>query len=169
MSVLQQKKTQFNAVYKRMHQTVGNVLRTLLHWHWEPPQNIANANAKEYVDEALSIDMHAMRAGSHSTLGRSPGSITFNRYIFLEIPLIADWHAITQGGEHFLKQLNSYKGSGGNKKLPPHRFPTLGIVQEFRQTTTQLPPQTSSPWCSVCPPYGVDSMNCPNPMSGRPS
>jgi hypothetical protein len=35
-----------------MHQTVGNVLRTLL--HGEPPQNIANA--KEYVDEALSIE-----------------------------------------------------------------------------------------------------------------
>jgi hypothetical protein len=48
-----------------MHQTVGNVLRTL--FHGEPPQNIANA--KEYVDEALSIAMHAMRAGLHSTLG----------------------------------------------------------------------------------------------------
>jgi len=38
---------------ERMHQTVGNVLRTLL--HGEPPQNIKNA--KEYVDEALSIAM----------------------------------------------------------------------------------------------------------------
>jgi hypothetical protein len=35
-----------------MHQTVGNVLRTLL--HGEPPQNIANV--KVYVDEALSIE-----------------------------------------------------------------------------------------------------------------
>ena len=66
-----------------------------------------------------------------------------------------------------IKQLNSYKGSGGNKKLPTRRFPTVGIVQEFCQTTTQLPPQTSSPWCSVCPPYSVDSMNCPNPTRGR--
>ncbi len=52
-----------------MHQRVGNVLRTLL--HREPPQIIANA--KEYVDEALSIAMHAMRAGIHSTLGSSHG------------------------------------------------------------------------------------------------
>jgi hypothetical protein len=66
-------------------------------------------------------------------------------------------------------QLNSYKGSGGNKKLPPRRFPTVGIVRLIRQTTTQLPPQTSSPWCSVCPPNGVNSMNRPNPMHGRPS
>jgi hypothetical protein len=43
-----------------MHQTVGNVLRILL--HGEPPQNIANAT--EFVDEALSIAMHAMRAGN---------------------------------------------------------------------------------------------------------
>jgi len=36
-----------------MHQTVGNVLITLL--HGEPPKNIAKA--KDYVDEALSIAM----------------------------------------------------------------------------------------------------------------
>jgi hypothetical protein len=65
-----------------MDQTVGNVLRTLL--HGEPLQNIANA--KEYVDEALSITMHAMRAGIHSTMGSSPGSLTYNRDMFLNIP-----------------------------------------------------------------------------------
>jgi len=54
-----------------MHQTVGNVLRTLLH-----------------VDEALSIAMHAMRVGVHSTMGSSPGNLVFNRDMFLNIPLI---------------------------------------------------------------------------------
>ena len=51
-----------------MHHTVGNVLRTLI--HGEPPRNINNA--KEYVDEALSIAMHVMRTTMHSTLGSSP-------------------------------------------------------------------------------------------------
>ncbi len=74
-----------------MHQTVGNVLRTLL--HGEPPQNITTA--KEIVDEVLSIATHARRAGVHSTLGSSPGSLLFNRDLFLNIPLIANWHAIT--------------------------------------------------------------------------
>ena len=60
-------------------------LRTLL--NGEPPQNIFNA--KEYGDEA-------MRAGIHSTLDSSSGSLTINRDILLNIPLIADWHAITQ-------------------------------------------------------------------------
>ncbi len=60
----------------------------------EPPQNIASA--KEYVDEALSIDMHSMRAGIHSNLGSSIGSLTHNRDMFRNILLIAEWHAITQ-------------------------------------------------------------------------
>ncbi len=59
------KSPQSNAICNRMHQTVENVLRTLL--HGVPPQNIADA--KESVDKALSIAMHAMRAGIHSTLG----------------------------------------------------------------------------------------------------
>jgi hypothetical protein len=67
-----------------------------------PPQNIANG--KEYIDEALSIAMHTMRAGIHSTLGSSPGSLTFNIDMFLNIPLIADWHAITQRREHLINE-----------------------------------------------------------------
>ncbi len=86
------KNPQSNAVCERMHQTVGNVLRILLHGN--PPQNIANA--AQHVDKTLSIAMHAMRAGVHSTLGSSPGNLVFNRDMFLNIPPIADWHPITQ-------------------------------------------------------------------------
>ena len=50
------------------------------------------ASAKEYIDEILSIAMHAIKAAIHSTLGSSPGSLTFNRDMFLNIPLFADWH-----------------------------------------------------------------------------
>jgi hypothetical protein len=59
---------------------------------------------KEIVDEALSIAMHAMRAGIHSTQGSSLGSLVFNRDMFLNIPLIADWHAITQKREHLIHE-----------------------------------------------------------------
>ena len=61
--------------------------------HGEPPKNIDNA--KEFVDEALFIAMHAMRATMHSTLGSSPGRLVFNEDMFLNIPLIADWQTIT--------------------------------------------------------------------------
>jgi hypothetical protein len=83
-----------------MHQTVGNILRMLLHGN--PPQNIPNA--AQHVDKALSIAMHTMQAGVHSTLGSSPGNLVFNRDMFLNIPLIADWHAITQRQEHLIHE-----------------------------------------------------------------
>jgi hypothetical protein len=50
------------------------------------------ASAKEYINEALSITMHTMKAAIHSTLGSSQGSLTLNRDMFLNIPLNADWH-----------------------------------------------------------------------------
>ncbi len=79
---------------------VGNVLRTLI--HGKPPPDMARA--KEYIDETLSIAMHAMRAAICSTLGSSPGSLTFNRDRFLNIPLIPDWHTITQRQEHLINE-----------------------------------------------------------------
>jgi hypothetical protein len=69
---------------------------------WKTPPDMASP--KEYVNEALSIAMHAMRAAIHSTLGSSPGNLTFYRDIFLNIPLIADWHTITQRREHLINE-----------------------------------------------------------------
>jgi hypothetical protein len=62
------------------------------------------ASAKEYIDEALLIAMHAMRTAIHSTLESSPGSLTFNRDMFLNIPLIAGWHTITQRQQHLMNE-----------------------------------------------------------------
>ena len=83
-----------------MHQAVGNVTRRILHGNLL--QNIASA--AQYVDEVLSIAMHAMQAGVPSTFGSSPGNLVFNRDMFLNIPLIADWHAITQRREHLIHE-----------------------------------------------------------------
>ena len=58
-----------------------------------PPANLTKAN--ELIDEALSTAMHSMRSSVHTTLGSSPGSLVFNRDMYLNIPLLADWHAIT--------------------------------------------------------------------------
>ncbi len=48
--------------------------------------------------------MHGMRVGVHSTLGSSPGNNIFYRDMFLNMPLIADWHAITQKREHLIHE-----------------------------------------------------------------
>ena len=57
-----------------MHQSVGNILRTLL--HGDSPENVSKA--KDMVDEALSIAQHAKQISVHTTLGSSPGALVFS-------------------------------------------------------------------------------------------
>ena len=74
------KNPQANAVCERMHQTVANILRTLLHGHKLKSESQAN----DMIDEALALAMYAMRSTVHTTLGSSPGSIVFSRDMFLK-------------------------------------------------------------------------------------
>ena len=39
-----------------------------------------------------------------TTIGSTPGSLTFSRDMFLNIPLIADWQSIAQRREHFINE-----------------------------------------------------------------
>jgi hypothetical protein len=85
---------------------------------------VTGTRAKEYIDEALSITMHAMRAGAHSTMGSSPGSLIFNRDMFLNIPLVANWHAVTKRREHLVNENLMHE----NKKNCRHDY---AIDQEY--------------------------------------
>ena len=90
-----------NSVCERMHQSMGNILRTLLHGR-KGPENLTQAH--DLVDEALSICQHALRTSVHTTLGSIPGALAFNRDMFLNIPLVADWHAITTRRKHVINE-----------------------------------------------------------------
>ena len=83
-----------------MHQTVGNILRTLLYSNL--PKNMSQA--KDIMDAAFSTAMHAMRCTIATTIGSTPGSLAFSRDMFLNIPLIADWQSIAQRREHFINE-----------------------------------------------------------------
>ena len=83
-----------------MHQTVGNVLRTLVHKN--RPQSTTKAG--ELVDEALAVAQHALRCAVHTTLGSSPGALVFNRDMFLNIPLMADWQLLNKKREHLVNE-----------------------------------------------------------------
>jgi hypothetical protein len=58
---------------EQMHQSAGNVKRTLTHVH--PPQNMMQAN--HIVDSALATTMHAIQCAMHKALGMSPGAFVF--------------------------------------------------------------------------------------------
>ena len=83
-----------------MHQTVGNILRTILYSN--PPKNMTQARA--IIDQALATAMHAMRTTVATTLGSTPGALAFNRDMFLNVPLIADWRAIHKHREHLVNE-----------------------------------------------------------------
>ena len=52
--------------------------------------------------------------------------------------------------------------SGRNKKLPPRRIPTVGIVRKVPSTRTQLSHKHHHHGGAVCPSYGVLTMDTPD-------
>jgi hypothetical protein len=73
-----------------MHQTVNNVLRTLVHTN--PPCNMTQA--RDITDDALATAMHTMQFTVATTLRSTPSALAFAQDIFLNMLLIADWQAI---------------------------------------------------------------------------
>jgi hypothetical protein len=62
-----------NAICERMHQTVNNMLRTLVHTN--PPRNMTQA--RDIIDDALATAMHAIQTTIAATLGSTPGAFSF--------------------------------------------------------------------------------------------
>ena len=92
------KNPQSNSICERMHQTVGNILRTVLYSN--PPKNMSQA--RDIIDEALATAMHAMRTTVATTLGSPPGALAFGRDMFLNVPLVADWQTIASRREQLV-------------------------------------------------------------------
>ncbi len=83
-----------------MHQTVTNVLRTLVHTN--PPQNMTQA--RDIIDDALATAMHAMQTTIATTLGSTLGALAVARDMFLNVLLITDWQAIARTCEHHVNE-----------------------------------------------------------------
>ncbi len=94
------KNLQSNAICERKHQTVTNVLITLVHTN--PPQDMTQA--RDILDDALATAMHAMQTTIATTLGSTPGALAFARGMFLNMLLIADWQAIACTCEHHVNE-----------------------------------------------------------------
>jgi len=77
---------QANAICERLHQTVSNILRPLLHEN--PPNNVEQSF--RIMDTALQTAAYSARAAIHGSLRISPGALAFHRDMILDMPLIAD-------------------------------------------------------------------------------
>ena len=113
-----------------MHQTVGNVLRTVLHSMDRPPKDLTVA--RDLIDDALATAAHSMRTNVCTTLKSSPGALVYARDMFLNVPLMADWQMIASKRQQLvnesLRKANakrrSYDYAVGNKVLKKIWKPT---------------------------------------------
>ncbi len=87
-----EKNQQSNAICERMHQTVTNVLKTLVHTN--PPRNVTQA--RDIIDNALATAMHAMQTTIATILQSTTGALAFAQDMFLNLLLFADWQAIAR-------------------------------------------------------------------------
>ena len=81
------KNPQANSIAERMHLTIGDLLRTLIHAH--PPNNLQHAH--DILDQVIGTVSHALRTTIHRTLQVSPGASIFHRDMLLDIPYIVDY------------------------------------------------------------------------------
>ena len=129
---------QSNAICEQMHQTVGNVLRTLLYAN--PPHNLQEAN--DLVDSALATAIHALQTNVSSALGTSPGALAFARDMFLNVPLTADWIAIHEHREQLVNENLRHQ----NNKRHSHDYVQGQKVLKFIYNPTKLGRQTEGPY-----------------------
>ena len=81
------KNPQANKILERVHQTLGNMLRTA-------ELDMANSVEPEHVEDFLDNAAWAVRSTHHTVLKSSPGAAIFGRDMMLNVPIIADWTKI---------------------------------------------------------------------------
>jgi transposase InsO family protein len=132
------KNPQANAICERMHQAVGNALRVFTSVH--PPQNIASAN--QLVDMALANAMYATRASVHGALQTSPGAAVFGRDMILDIPLVADFHALQERRQLLIDQ----RLIAANRKRFSYDYRIGDQVMKLTYKPDKLQPRAEGPY-----------------------
>ena len=102
---------QANAIIERIHQTLGNIIRTFeLHK--------SNMTPKESWDGILSAAMFALRATYHTTLQATPMQLVFGRDAILNTQFEADWKLIKLRKQ----KLIHYNNQKENKNRIQHQY-----------------------------------------------
>ena len=81
------KNPQANAILERVHQVIGNMLRTA---EIDMSETVTAENISEFVCNVA----WAIRSTHHTVLKSTPGAAIFGRDMLFDIPFIADWNKI---------------------------------------------------------------------------
>ena len=123
---------QANAIIERIHQTIGNIIRT-----FEVQDN--------YLDEEdpwegiLAATMFAVRATYHTTLQATPSQLVFGRDAILNTQFEANWNLIRERKQRLIRKNNQAE----NAKRIPHTY-HVGDKVLFREI--EKAKYGSNPW-----------------------
>ena len=99
------KNPQSNAIIKRIHQTIGNIILAF------DVSNIVNNDPWSVI---LAANMFAVRATYNTTLQASPMQILFCQDAILNIKHISDWEHIRQRKQELINHHNKRKNMRDN-------------------------------------------------------
>lgn len=133
------KNPQANSICERLHQTIGDVLRTTI--FEDPPEH--REGATHAVDYALATAAYAARTSLHSTLGVSPGALVYNRDMLLDIPVITDLVALKGKRQDVIRK----NLARANKHRVKHHDYTIGEqVLKLVYKPDKLEPRAIGPY-----------------------
>ena len=93
---------QANSIIERIHQTIGQMLRTM---------DISHFSAEEAWDGILAAVMFAVRSTVHTTLQATPMQLVFGRDAILNTKFEADWNLIKQRKQARIRSNNKRENS----------------------------------------------------------
>ena len=102
---------QANAIIERIHQTLGNILRTF-------EVHSSDMDPEDSWEGILAAVMFALRATYHTTLQATPSQLVFGRDAITNIKFEADWNHIRQLKQQQIKKNNQRE----NAKRIAHQY-----------------------------------------------
>ena len=103
---------QANSVIERVHQTIGNMLKTFKLYE------IEDWDESDPWSGILSAVMFGIRATYHTTTQASPMQLIYGRDAILNVKFNADWNYIKERKQHLIK----YNNEKENSKRIPHVY-----------------------------------------------
>jgi hypothetical protein len=132
---------QSNGVIERIHQVLGNALRT-----FELEER--ELDESNPWDEFLTATAYAIRSTHHTTLQASPAQLVFGRDMFLPVKFVADWARIRNQKQARINESNKRENSS--------RIPiTYQVGDRVLLTTPGILPKVKAPRTG---PYRVEQV-----------
>ena len=128
---------QANAVLERIHQTLGNILRTL---------DKNNLDEEDPWSGVLAAAMFALRATYHTTTQATPAQLVFGRDAILNTVFQANWKYIKDREQKLIHKNNIQE----NSKRIPHTYQVEDkVLIDLGDVKTKFDPKYEGPYSVV--------------------